>query len=162
MPAKIVATVLDEKGKTSTVFSNIPTTFTAAQALEAATDFVSLIDALIKGQVTSVGLCYEVTLPAGIKATPDADSDVEEGALFIWGTELGHTTKMRLPTFDETYIVAGSKQVDLAAAAVAAFTGVITAGTPVVGAATVPFTDTRDEDITTLRSAREMFVKDRG
>lgn len=163
MPATIAYTIQDEKGESSTAFLNIPTSFTIAQAIECAQDVGVLIDAVIGGQLTNIGLCYLVTLPGGIKATPDAGSDVEEGARFQFRTAANHLTRFRLPTFLEDLILAGTNTVDLADTDVDALVDAVVTGNAVAagGGTTVTFTDARDEDITAIDAALESFQRSR-
>jgi len=159
MPASLVFTITDGKtpGKTSNVLINIPTATTVANATTFAQTVAALIDALISGIITHIGLCYQVALPGGLSTTPNAFSDVEEGAVFSFNTAAGVPTKFRLPTFNETAILSGTKVVDIADPDVAAL---ITA--MVTGSGGVAPVDSRDSDVTALRYAREMFTKDRG
>jgi hypothetical protein len=159
MPATIAITVEDGKNppNKSTVFVNIPTATTVAAATTFAQGITGLIDAVIGGKITNLAICYRVTLPGGLKALAEALSDVEEGAKFIWRTAGNFLTSFRLPTFLESKILAGTKSVDLTDPDVDGVVDFMTTGS--LG---VTPTDARDDDIETVASARENFVKDRG
>lgn len=156
-------TIIDEKGVSSTTFMQVPDTFSLANTLQFAKDLALLVDAVIGGKITHIGACYLVTLPAGLKANPIANSDVEEGARFSFNTAGGFVTKMRLPTFLESKLSPASKDVNLLDSAVAAFVNAMVAGIAEANPAqTVTPSDGRQDDITSIRTARELFVKDRG
>lgn len=156
-------TIIDEKGVSSTAFLSLPDTFSLANTLEFAQDMALLIDAIVGGKITHIGACYQVTLPVGLKAAAAANSDVEEGARFSFDTSGGHITKIRLPTFLESKFSPASKDVNLLDAGVVAFVNGMVAGISEPNPAqTVTPSDSRQEDITAIRTARELFVKDRG
>jgi hypothetical protein len=157
MPAQIGISIKDSKGLIGTTLVNIPTATTAANGITFAQNLAALVDAVIGGQIVGLSLCYGVSLPGGIKATPNANQDVEEGARFSFNTAANHKTSLRLPTFLETLILSGTKQVDLEDLDVDAFVDAMTAGLGGI----LPC-DSRDEDVATVASAREQFLSDRG
>lgn len=157
MPAFVTYTVKDEKGNSSVMNMNIPTATTAANAITFAQSFAGLLNAVITGQITAIGLGYLVTLPGGLRTSPLGGSDVEEGARFSFRTALNHLTRFRIPTFDESLILAGSKAVDLEDTAVDALVDAMTGG--LGGVSPV---DSRDEDVVSLDAAQEQFGQDRG
>lgn len=152
----VLFTIRDAKGARSLVEIYLP----GATTIDLAQDFVDaaapLINALILGAIERVGLCVSGTLPAGLRTTPDVGSDVEEGARFIFNSDGGYTTSVRIPTFDEQFIVDGTTTVDSTAGAVASFVAGMTAGL-----ATVQPTDYRGADIESIKSAREDFQRSR-
>jgi hypothetical protein len=124
-----------------------------------------LIDPLINGRITRIGVGFTISLPGTLGTVSDADSDVEEGAKFQFQTAGGNFTGFRIPTFDEQFILSGTQNVDLAAAGVAALRQALITGinlTGVGGSGTIAPSDSRDEDITALAFAREMFQSSRG
>ncbi len=108
------------------------------------------------GKLESIDVCVGVTIPGGLKSDPDADSDIEEGALFVYEDADGRFYKQRVPTFLETLILTGTRQVDNSNAAVQALTDAIITGLDTVAPQTMAATD-----ITALRSDKEQFVKNR-
>lgn len=157
LPLKLQYSIRDAKGITSRTLVHIPTATTVANATTFAQAFAEVIDALIKGQVTSVDLCIGLDISGyDIKDTPDAASDVEEGAVFTYQDALGLLFRQRLPTFDETFVLAGTRQVDTANAGVQAYTDLITDGN-----GTVAPTAQAGSDLTALITAKEQFVKNR-
>lgn len=157
LPIKLQYSIRDAKGISSRTLVHIPSATTIANATTFAQAFGEVIDALIKGLITSVDLCIGLDISAwDLKAAPDASSDVEEGAAFTYTDALGLLFRQRLPTFDETFVLAGTRQVDLANAGVQAYTDLITAGN-----GTVSPTAQAGSDLTDLVTAKEQFVKNR-
>jgi hypothetical protein len=158
MPAQISVSIRDSKAKTSHYFVNIPVATSLANATFFAQAVATLSDVLMGGQITSLGLCYRLDLPGGLKASPLANSDVEEGARFGFLTENLFSTRLRIPTFLEDYIVPGSKEVDLTDPDVDALVTLLVDG----DIQNTEACDNREDDIESVAVARENFVKDRG
>jgi hypothetical protein len=154
----------DAKGATSIHTVNLADTVSLDNVVAFVEEFYEILDDLTGCAIDGATLSISVPPAVGnsIKATPVANSDVEEGATFIYVTEGGYTTRARVPGFLETLIVAGSQSVDQDAAAVlaylAAVVGGLSVGTPAV---TVEPTDYRGDDIQSLKTARESFTKTR-
>lgn len=157
LPLKLQYSVKDAKGIVSRTLVHIPTATTLANATTYAGNIAAVIDAIILGQIVSVDICIGLDISGlGLKTSPDAASDVEEGALFVYKDALGLRYSQRLPTFDETFILPGTRQVDLANAGVQAYTDDI-----VTGNGTVQATTQSGSDLTALSNAKEQFVKNR-
>jgi len=156
MAVSVLFTIRDEKGARSLVEIYLPSATTIALAQDFVTAVAPLLEALITGAIERVGICVSGTLPGGLRASPLANSDVEEGARFIFTSAGGYTTSVRIPTFDDTLILEGTNIVDSDAGAVTSFVAGMTAGL-----ATVQPTDYRSADITALKSAREDFQRSR-
>jgi hypothetical protein len=163
----IVISFQDAKGETSTTMVNVPTGLTLANLTIFAQEMVKLIDAQINGIITRVGLAVTIALPTGINISPNSASDVEEGGYFSFRTAGGYFTSLRIPTFLESLISAGSADIDTSDPDVAAFvaamiTGIdLTTATPTAGSGTVTPTDSRGDDITALTDAKEQFTNSR-
>jgi hypothetical protein len=157
----IIYGVTDGKNEKSSFTVNIPDTFTVAQITGFATQLLPLVNALVTGGLTSVGLSLNLDsiLTGGIGAAA-ANSDVEEGAKWTFGVPGGFLTSLRLPTFDEQFILPGTRLVDEADPAVAAFQTAMVAGLNVGGTQVQP-SDTRGEDIVDILSAVESFYSSR-
>lgn len=156
MAVSVLFTIRDDKGARSLVEIYLPSATTIALAQDFIDDVAPLIEALITGAIERVGICLSGALPGGLRANPLAGSDVEEGARFIFNSAGGFSTSLRIPTFDEQYVLDNSNLVDTAAGAVTSFVAGMTAGL-----ATVQPTDYRSADITSLKSAREDFQRSR-
>lgn len=168
MPAySVVMSFQDAKGEQSTTMVNVPTGITLANLTIFAQEMVKLVDAMINGIVTRVGIAITIPLPSGINVAANSVSDVEEGGFFNFRTAGGYRTSLRVPTFLESLISAGSADVDTSDPDVAAFvsamiTGIdLTAATPVAGSGTVTPTDSRGDDIVALTDAKEQFTNSR-
>lgn len=120
-----------------------------------------IIDDMIDGKIVSASWNYVPALVGGLKADADVNSDVEEGALFMFQSLYPYKTRVRIPTFKESQMLESSKQVDVANTEVAAFIAAMVDGFDIV---TLDFNpaDARGEDVTALISAVDAFQKDRG
>lgn len=160
----IVYSIRDEKGATSLMQVNAPSGTSLTDVAIFAQQMAPLIEALITGAITRIGLALTIGLPAGLRGSPLSGSDVEEGGRFQFRTSLGNYTSVRVPTFDESKIVAGSAEVDTTDADVLAFINSMLSGIDITGAGgsgIVEPSDTRDEDVAALEFAREQFQSSR-
>jgi len=156
--------IQDGKGKTSTTEINLPAATTLANAEVMAREVAKLINPIIAGAIVRIGLVRHVSLPTGLRATAGANSDVEEGAPFQYRPANGLFSGLRLPTFDEANILAGTRTVNLTGA-VATFNTAMLSGVnlePAGGTGTVQPCDKRGEDLVALEFAREQFLSSRG
>lgn len=158
----VTYTVQDAKGAKSTMKINFPDAADIAVLKDFVRGTASMIDALIKGAIVDAGIGLAVDITGlGLKAAPNADSDVEEGARFSWRTVLGTRPQFRMPTFDEAFISAGTKGVDTTDPTVDTFVQRIEQGRT-IGLVNVSPSDDRGEDIISLDGARESFTSSRG
>lgn len=165
MTYAILYSIEDEKGKRSTTEIKLPGATAYDDVRIFAAQMAPLIDALITGAIVRIGISDTLDLPGGLAAAPAANSDVEEGGRFQWRTNGGYYTGLRLPTFDEAMINAGSRDVNLADTDVAAFLAAMKDGIDLVsegGSGVIQPSDYRDDDITALEFAREQFQSSRG
>lgn len=155
--------VRDAKNANSSMQVKFPSNNDLDTIMEFALSTAQLIDPLIRGQITSVGVGVALDLPGALKDAPLATSDVEEGAEFSFLTTGGakHNTGFRIPTFDETFLVSGTREVDTANATVDALVDRITEGFT-AGLVNVSPSNLYGEDIVSLDSARESFTSSRG
>lgn len=160
MALSILYSFLDSKGQTSTCEINIPTATTLASATAFAQSVATLLNNVVTGVITRVGIVLSVSLPGGIRTAALANSDVEEGAKFQFNTASGFRTGFRIPTFDETKIASNSRAVDLEDADVAALVNAIVSGLTSAGNLVQP-TDKRESDVTALTAAKEQFLSSR-
>lgn len=162
----IIYSIKDEKGNLSTTEINVPASTAFADVILFGGAMAQAIEPLISGSIQRVGIAFIVPLSSitGLKATPAAGSDTEEGARFGFKTLNNFMTAMRIPTFKEEFIQTGTREVDTTDASVAAFVTAMRTGidlTPLGGSGVVAPVDKRGEDITTLDSAKEQFVSSR-
>lgn len=161
MPVELNFTVTDGKGATSLVTFNLEDGFSVADYTELATALLATLKNISTGAYIKASLCVGLAL-VGLETQQDAgvQSDVEEGARFIWQSDPNFSTRVRLPTFDEALIVANSREVDIANPTVDSFLGDIEDGITTAGGV-IGFTDYRGADIIALRSALESFQRSR-
>jgi hypothetical protein len=159
MAFEIVYTIRDEKNKRSLQSVHLPDTVSLTNARSFAQEMALLIDPLIKGKIERIGLGFMVTLPEGLKADFVAGADVEEGATLIYEAS-PYLFRHRLPTFDEQFIVAGTREVDLTDPDVSAFVDAMVDGL-LIDAVQVQPCEWREQDLEALRSARETFQRSR-
>lgn len=155
----VIFSIKDAKGKDSSAEINVPNSATLANVILFASSMATLIDPLLKGQITRVAIALNVpSALTGLKVAAIAGSDVEEGAKFQFVTDGGNYTSVRLATFDEDKIASDSRLVDTADADVAAFVYAMLNGVAIIAADP---TDKRGEDIVALDSALESFQSSR-
>jgi hypothetical protein len=156
MAIEINIGLIDDEGKPSSTGCWLPdaTTLAAAQTFAAA--FAQLIDNMTEGKLTGINMIYHVALPGGLKANPIANSDVEQGAIFVYADAQNFKTSLRVAAVSKAKIVANSDAVDLADADVIALNLAMTAGI----AGTQPSTN-RGDDLTALLSAKESYKRQR-
>lgn len=155
----IVYTFEDFKGAESTTEINVPETVAYDDVQSFATDMGNIIKSLILGEMTGA----TITVPAniGIRVAALAEADVEEGARFQFETTGGFNTSMRIPTFNEDKIIAGTREVDQADLDVAAYVAGMLSGITVISGNLVEPSDKRGETLQRVSQAREQFLASR-
>lgn len=166
LPSRMVATVTDDKGGTSTVTLNVvlPSALTITNIQEVGERWAEDLDNVTGCLISGLSICYEVDLTdAGLnlKTVPDAGSDVEEGARFSFATATGFITEFRVPGFLETLIIAGTRAVNILAPSVVELLADVVAGIGYGLGVDIDASDNRGEDITRLQYAVESFVRSR-
>lgn len=165
-------TVEDGKTKKATTFINSErfddADFTAGKTYESwADNIMQDYYPLITGKIVFSAIVIPVTIDEGVidqTGRPLANSDVEEGATFVWKTAGGFTTRFRIPTFNEACMISGSAEVDLANNDVDDFVQTIIDGADAiagVGEDRMNVTDSRGDDIIAIKSAFDAFQKSR-
>lgn len=121
----------------------------------------TLLNAIITGKIVSAGIGIGVDLSsATIRSSPDANSDVEEGALFPLLADNGDTGSFRIPTFDEDLFFAGTNIADPSNSDLAAFITRIISGQTVTLTNVSPST-LHGEDVTDVGVVVESFQSTR-
>ncbi|MEM6284164.1 MAG: hypothetical protein AAF787_18370 [Chloroflexota bacterium] len=166
MAVGILFTFRDGKAATSSTQVNLPSSTAIADAVLFGQQMALLIDPLVNGFISRIGIVVDVDLSAlAIANAPSPLADVEEGARFQFRTAQNNFTSMRIPTFIDNLITAGGNAVDQVNVDVAAYLTAMETGidlTGVGGSGTISPSDTRDEDITATTSALESFQSSRG
>jgi len=166
LPSRMVATLIDEKGSSSTVSLNIvlPSSVTMTNLQEIGERWAEDLDNVTGCQVEALAVMYEVDLSdpgLSLKNSPDIGSDIEEGARFSFGTPSGFVTEFRIPGFLESLITAGTRAVNVLAPAVVEILTDVIAGIGYGVGVDIDASDNRGEDISRLTSAVEQFVRSR-
>ena len=157
----VTYSIQDGEGKVSVSKINFPIDNDLAVIQHFIVSTATMINAIITGKIIEAGLGLSVDLGgATIRATPDADSDVMEGARFIFRAASNALAQFRLPTFDEGKLVSGTAEVNTSDSDVSAFTARITGGLT-EGLTNVSPSDDRGSDLETLESARESWGTNR-
>lgn len=160
----VIYTIQDEKGATSTTELNIPDVTSFANAVVFAGEMAKLINPLIKGAITRIGIVASIALPVSIRVSPLTGSDVEEGGRWQFRTENNFYSGLRLPTLDEAFVLPSTRTIDGDDTDVLAFNVAMVAGVDLSGAGgtgTVSPVDKRGEDLIALEFAREQFLSSR-
>ena len=157
----IFVTVRDGKGDKSIVTVHLPGTTTLAYVSQAADTLADMIIDLTDGEIVDAGFTYHVD-PASLPVTAaDAESDVQEKALFVFEGENGFLSRVSIPAFKESLFSDGTDQVNRTAPVVATFTSAMTAGWDTGSSEEVFPSDYRGDDLETLIEARKSWARAR-
>lgn len=162
-PITIVLTIIDSKGHENQMLINL-----VNQSIESdlsnletiATNHQIDIDALTEGQIVRCGLVIDVELDSSLKIAPVSNASNEAGAIFVFTTDGGFSTQIRIPAFMESKIVSGTPEVDLTDSAVQDLIDHIVDGYS-NGSVLRDIVDSRGDDIVMLGSAKEVFQRGR-
>lgn len=165
-PLTVTYVIRDAKDELSTAQFFLDSTADRNEAAAAAREALDIISPLISGTIDSANLSIPLDTAGVGLAAPLPGADVEEGARFDFraGPAGEWKTSQRIATFDESRILAGTRQVDRADPQVFDFEQAMTSsitGTNYGGTVPVRVVDSRNEGITELRSAVESFLRSR-
>jgi len=152
----------DNKNKSSFTRLRIPTGFTIAQMITFAQSAAQAVQNLSKAKVVGASLNVAIDISAElINVASNVLADVSEKALFMFNSVVaGIKARFNIPTFDETYVVPGSDQIDNADAPIVLFLTAIETGYALTGGSMAPVNKYGDS-LTNHTEARELFVKRR-
>lgn len=157
---EVVFSLVDADGHSSTTSVRIPSDTDMDDAIAFASDAATLLDAVIDGVITRVGISTNVTLPGGLKSAVTDNADVEVGATIIYGAGAPLTFKHRIATWRKDKIVDTGNTIKIGDGAVDAWIDMMVNGiTPV--ATLVQPSEWRDQDILALSSGVQTFTKTR-
>lgn len=163
-PINLVLTLRDGKNRYAQMIVNVVNQDEDSNILhqiEMAKNLQVDIDAMVKGQIVQCGVVIDVPIEGGLKTTPDADSDVEEGALFIFQSVNGYLTKIRVPTVGDDLFITGSPLIDFANADVSQFVDNILDGYLYDISNRHDVTDSRGDDVIDIKSGAKDFENPR-
>ncbi len=152
---QVFVTIQDKAGLKSTMIVHIPIATTPQDALDFADLLINEIDPIINGGIVSAGVTLAADI-AGHEAI-GSTSNVQERGEFVWNTENGFLHSVGVPTWIETLVVAGSRQLDVAQVDVEDFVEAMEDGLAVPSTNLIVPVDSRGEDLTTRKSALERF-----
>jgi len=152
----------DEKGKTSFTKVRIPTTFSIGTVTAFAVGLGQLISNISLCQITNISTTFALDLSGlSLKAAASAVADIAQKGYFAFRSAVtGFIKRLRIPTFDENNINAGSDTIDTLDTNVAAFVTAMESGIAVTGGTISPTTE-RMQDLTALDQAYEVFRRKR-
>lgn len=152
----------DEKGKTSFTKIRVPTTLSIGQVTQFAVAIAQLISNISQCQITNVSTTFAIDLSSlTLKAGATALADIAQKGYFAFSSTItGFFKRLRIPTFDETKVNAGSDTIDTVDADVAAFVAAMEDGIAVTGGTIQPCTE-RMQELSALSEAREVFRRKR-
>lgn len=157
---EVVFSIVDDDGHPSSVSVRIPSDTAAADATAFASDVATLLDAVIDGVITRIGISETVTPPGGLKTAALANCDVEVGATLFYAAAGGFVFRHRIPTWKISLIVDDGSVIDQSDGDVQAFRDMMVNGiTPV--ATLVQPAEWRDADITAFNVGSQTFTKTR-
>lgn len=149
---------IDAKSKTSFTRVRLPTGFTLAQYTTMAQDIGQALKDISGCAVTGISIGVNFTL-TGLGAAAAAAADIASKAFFkVRSSVAGFFAKMSIPTFDEdSLVVAGSDQIDIADAAVSTFVTLVETGN-----GTIAPVDKYGNDLVDTEISREQFMEHNG
>ena len=157
---EVVFSLKDADGHASTTSVRIPSGTAHADALAFGADVATLLDKVVDGVITRVGISSIVTLPGGLKSAVLDNADVEVGATLIYDAVGGLLFRHRIPTWRKSLIVDGGNTIKIGDGDVDAWIAMMKVGiTPV--ATLVQPSEWREADITELSSGVQTFTKTR-
>jgi len=158
MPVDLRVLYVDGNGNNSSQVVHLADDVTLATAVATAQSIAPVLDKLSLDKITGVDVVFHADLSAlTLKDAAGTDADNEDGAMFIFVDADGRPYRTRIPAIDHTYVVASSRDIDMASTDVTDFTAGITGG---FGGGPEPVSKA-DVDITTWISAKQSFTKNR-
>lgn len=155
MPIQIIYDIRDRRNKSASTSVRIADSNSEAQTVGFAAAWADAIDNLIGGVIRGAVALLGVDISGLVSNVASSTSDVEEIAAFEFLTSNGVTkVEVNIPAILETLVDNDTGEMNLSAAAVAAFVAMMEDGITAGGALIQPC-DVGSDDITVLRYARE-------
>lgn len=157
---EVVFSIQDDDGHMSQTSVRVPSDTLAADATAFADDVATLLDAVIDGVITRIGISEIVALPGGLKTAALDSCDVEVGASLFYNAAGGLVFRHRIPTWKRSLIVTDGSDILIGDTDVDAFIAMMVSGiTPI--ATLVEPSEWRDADITAFSVGSQTFTKTR-
>ena len=117
----------------------------------------ALIDPILDGAITEMRVEIKVPVPGGLKASPNANAEVQKGGLFTFALDgSDYSYSIRVPALLPSLF--SGKEVNTADTDVTAFVNSIIAGLDVAGTQVTP-SNPFEFDINALKTAKKTFRK---
>lgn len=156
----IALTVRDGKGALSNPSVHILSSTILDDIVEYAQEFATVMDGIMTGEIIAISATVRVALPGGLGSAA-ANSDVEEGAMFLVDCVGGVKSRLRVPTFDEAKMIAGSKLVDMTDAEVILLVAHLEDGFTTTTPTDVDTLEYREADMELVTAGYDAFQKSR-
>jgi len=134
----------------------LPAATTLAQAQGFLTQFAPLVDVITDGVIVEAEVSFPLTLPGGLKTTPNAGGTVHRGGLFGYDNASPYKWSQYIASLLPADLIGDAVNIgdtDVAAYITAMESGLTVSGTPIQP------TNQYDDDLTTNVSAVEAFRK---
>jgi|SRR5688572_2376826 len=153
---------IDDKGDTSFTKIRVPTGFSIAQYTEFVQAMGQFLANMSACRITGGSVTFTIDLSGlSLKAAAASVADTFQKGYFAFNSAAtGFFKRLRIPTFNEAKVSAGSDTINTIDADVAAFLGAMNSGIVVTGGTIQPVTE-RGHDLTSLSEAREVFRRKR-
>lgn len=134
----------------------LPPATTLVQAQGFMTGFLPLVDAIIGGVIQDASVTFPLTMPGGLKTTPDAGATVHRGGLFGYDNPSPYKWSQYVGSLTPSLLI--GKDVNVGDTDVAAYITAMESGITVSGTPIQP-TNQYDDDLTSNTTAVESFRK---
>lgn len=148
--------VIDDAGATKRANIFLPSTMTLAQIQGWSDVYTPLLDTIVDGKISDAEVTFGLTLPAGLKADPVADSTVRRGADFSFSNVSRYRWGTYIPAFGLAFIDSGN--INTTDTDVSDFLSAYTAGL-VVSAVTYQPLNGYGDDLVAMINAKQAFRK---
>jgi len=134
----------------------LPPATTLVQAQGFMTGFAPLVDVIVGGVINEASVSFPLTLPGGLKSSPDVGATVHRGGLFGYDNPSPYKWSQYIPSLTPTLLI--GEQVNVGDSDVGAYITAMESGITVSGTPIQP-TNQYDDDLTTNTTAVESFRK---
>lgn len=139
------------------IYGTAADTATIANLITGIGTLANLVDDVIDGKIVRVGLRLDLSLPAGLKGSAVAGSEVERTGLYNFSAiNTKYDAAIDVPAMALSTLVSGSNTIDPANAAVTALVGEL-----VTSSGSIDWTDKYGNSLDALKNARKTFRKHR-
>lgn len=150
--SRLTIVLQDAQGDRKQVPVFFASTVTPANIQTYATAFIPLLEATELAQCVDAFVQLEITLPAGLRGTPDAASDVQEGGQLAFTTDSRYKFGVYIPALDPQFFTANA--VDITDPAMVALQNAYTNG---LGGVTP--TDGHGVDVGAISTGKRVYRK---